>query len=100
MAPDYGILDWNHSKYFKIGSCIDCLANRPSSLQAVTAYSPVLLSQAGYSELIQNGLPGGLNTIGIVGTIISAQIVDQIGRRKCLMLGSVILFLVELVVST
>lgn len=68
-------------------------------LQAVTAYSPVLLSQAGYSELTQNGLAGGLNTIGILGTIISAQIVDRIGRRKCLILGSVILFTVELVVS-
>ncbi|GAB1215897.1 hypothetical protein ATERTT37_005095 [Aspergillus terreus] len=70
-----------------------------TGITAVTAYSPVLLSQAGYSELTQNGLAGGLNTIGIVGTIISAQIVDQIGRRKCLMLGSVILFIVELVTS-
>ncbi|EAU33313.1 conserved hypothetical protein [Aspergillus terreus NIH2624] len=71
-----------------------------TGITAVTAYSPVLLSQAGYSELTQNGLAGGLNTIGIVGTIISAQIVDQIGRRKCLMLGSVILFLVELVAGS
>ncbi|KAG2414244.1 hypothetical protein HFD88_003435 [Aspergillus terreus] len=71
-----------------------------TGITAVTAYSPVLLSQAGYSELTQNGLAGGLNTIGIVGTIISAQIVDQIGRRKCLMLGSVILFIVELVAGS
>lgn len=66
----------------------------------MTAYSPVLLRQAGYSELTQNGLAGGLNTIGILGTIISTQIVDRIGRRKCLMLGSIILFVVELVVSS
>lgn len=59
----------------------------------------MLLSQAGYSEVTQNGLAGGLNTIGIVGTIISAQIVDRLGRRKCLMLGSMVLFAVELVVS-
>ncbi|KAF7122648.1 hypothetical protein CNMCM5793_000673 [Aspergillus hiratsukae] len=68
-----------------------------TGITAVTAYSPVLLSQAGYSEVTQNGLAGGLNTIGIVGTIISAQIVDRIGRRKCLMLGSAALFAVELV---
>jgi MFS family permease len=67
--------------------------------QAITAYSPTLLSQAGYSSLTQNGLAGGLNTIGIVGTIISAQIVDRIGRRMCLMLGALSLFIVEVVVS-
>lgn len=67
--------------------------------QAVTAYSPTLLSQAGYSEVTQNGLAGGLNTIGIVGTIINAQIVDRIGRRACLMAGSAALFSVNLIVS-
>ncbi|KAI7240469.1 major facilitator superfamily transporter sugar [Hortaea werneckii] len=59
-----------------------------TGITAVTAYSPVLLSQAGYSEVKQNGLAGGLNTIGIIGTIISAQIVDRLGRRVCLMLGA------------
>ncbi|RMZ02076.1 hypothetical protein D0862_06150 [Hortaea werneckii] len=59
-----------------------------TGITAVTAYSPVLLSQAGYSEIKQNGLAGGLNTIGIIGTIISAQIVDRLGRRICLMLGA------------
>ncbi|GAB1730037.1 hypothetical protein NU195Hw_g3460t1 [Hortaea werneckii] len=59
-----------------------------TGITAVTAYSPVLLSQAGYSEVKQNGLAGGLNTIGIIGTIISAQIVDRLGRRICLMLGA------------
>ena len=59
-----------------------------TGITAVTAYSPVLLSQAGYSSIKQNGLAGGLNTIGIIGTIISAQIVDKLGRRKCLMGGA------------
>lgn len=71
-----------------------------TGITAVTAYSPVLLSQAGYSTLKQNGLAGGLNTIGIVGTIISAQLVDRIGRRICLMGGAAGLFLVNLIVST
>lgn len=46
----------------------------------------------------QNGLAGGLNTVGIVGTIISAQIVDRLGRRTCLMGGSAVLFGVNLIV--
>ncbi|RHZ43319.1 putative MFS sugar transporter [Aspergillus thermomutatus] len=71
-----------------------------TGITAVTAYSPVLLKQAGYSEITQNGLAGGLNTIGILGTIISAHIVDRLGRRKCLMLGSTILFIVELVAGS
>lgn len=71
-----------------------------TGITAVTAYSPVLLRQAGYSELIQNGLAGGLNTIGIVGTIISAQIVDKLGRRTCLMCGAAGLSAVNLIVST
>ncbi|OGM45198.1 hexose carrier protein [Aspergillus bombycis] len=71
-----------------------------TGITAVTAYSPVLLSQAGYSEIKQNGLAGGLNTIGIIGTIISAQIVDLLGRRKCLMLGSATLFTVELIAGS
>lgn len=71
-----------------------------TGITAVTAYSPVLLRQAGYSAIKQNGLAGGLNTIGIVGTIISAQIVDRIGRRKCLMWGSGGLAIVNLIVST
>lgn len=70
-----------------------------TGITAVTAYSPVLLSLAGYSSLTQNGLSGGLNTIGICGTIISAQIVDRIGRRKCLMAGSLGLAIVNLIVS-
>ncbi|KAL3478477.1 general substrate transporter [Aspergillus californicus] len=68
-----------------------------TGITAVTAYSPTLLSQAGYSDLTQNGLAGGINTIGIIGTIISAQIVDRIGRRMCLMLGALSLFTVEIV---
>jgi MFS family permease len=70
-----------------------------TGITAVTAYSPVLLRQAGYSEIKQNGLAGGLNTIGIIGTIISAQIVDRYGRRKCLMWGAAGLFAVNLIVS-
>lgn len=71
-----------------------------TGITAVTAYSPVLLRQAGYSQLTQNGLAGGLNTVGIVGTIISAQIVDKLGRRTCLMGGAAGLFAVNLIVST
>ncbi|KAK1064032.1 hypothetical protein LTR12_015173 [Friedmanniomyces endolithicus] len=70
-----------------------------TGITAVTAYSPVLLSQAGYSAIKQNGLAGGLNTIGIVGTIISAQIVDRLGRRKCLIWGAFGLFVVNLVAA-
>jgi len=36
-----------------------------SGITAVTAYSPVLLKQAGYGTIKQAGLAGGLNTIGI-----------------------------------
>lgn len=71
-----------------------------TGITAVTAYSPVLLSAAGYSQLIQNGLAGGINTIGIVGTIISAQIVDRIGRRRCLMGGAFCLFAVNLIAAS
>lgn len=71
-----------------------------TGITAVTAYSPVLLSAAGYPELTQNGLAGGLNTVGIVGTIISAQIVDRFGRRKCLMGGSLALLVVNLIAGS
>ncbi|KAF2657559.1 general substrate transporter [Lophiostoma macrostomum CBS 122681] len=71
-----------------------------TGITAVTAYSPVLLSQAGYSSLKQNGLAGGLNTIGIVGTIISAHIVDRLGRRKCLMGGAFGLFAVNVIAAS
>lgn len=71
-----------------------------TGITAVTAYSPVLLSQAGYSAIKQNGLAGGLNTIGIVGTIISAQIVDRLGRRICLMGGAAGLFAVNLIAAS
>ncbi|KAG9757609.1 major facilitator superfamily transporter sugar, partial [Aureobasidium melanogenum] len=70
-----------------------------TGITAVTAYSPVLLRQAGYSQIKQNGLAGGLNTIGIIGTIISAQIVDRFGRRKCLMWGAAGLFAVNLIAA-
>lgn len=71
-----------------------------TGITAVTAYSPILLSQAGYSSTKQNGLAGGLNTIGIVGTIISAYVVDRFGRRRCLMGGSFGLFIVNLVAAS
>ena len=71
-----------------------------SGITAVTAYAPTLLRAAGYSTLTQNGLAGGLNTIGIVGTIISANIVDRLGRRTCLMMGSFGLFAVNLIAAS
>ncbi|KAH7397851.1 major facilitator superfamily transporter sugar [Cadophora sp. MPI-SDFR-AT-0126] len=71
-----------------------------TGITAVTAYSPVLLTQAGYGTIKQGGLAGGLNTIGIVGTIISAQIVDRLGRRRCLIGGAFGLFVVNLVAAS
>ncbi|OOQ89647.1 hexose carrier protein [Penicillium brasilianum] len=68
-----------------------------TGITAVTAYSPVLLHQAGYSSIKQNGLAGGLNTVGIIGTIISAHIVDRLGRRVCLMGGAAVLFAVNII---
>ncbi|KAJ5287343.1 hypothetical protein N7478_003029 [Penicillium angulare] len=68
-----------------------------TGITAVTAYSPTLLKQAGYSDVKQNGLAGGINTIGIIGTLISAQIIDRLGRRVCLIGGSVVLFAVNLI---
>lgn len=68
-----------------------------AGITAVAAYSPVLLSQAGYSTIEQNGLAGGLNIIGIVGTIISAQIVDRFGHRIFLMVGAAGLFAVNVI---
>lgn len=59
-----------------------------TAITAVTAYAPILLSAAGYPAIKQNGLAGGLSTVGIVGTIISAYVVDRFGRRKCLMAGA------------
>ena len=70
-----------------------------NSIQAVNAYSPVLRSQAGYGSIKQSGLAGGLKTIGIVGTIISATNVDKFGRRLCLTWGVGSLFAVNLIVS-
>lgn len=56
------------------------------------------MHQAGYSSIKQNGLAGGLNTVGIIGTIISAHIVDRLGRRVCLMGGAAVLFAVNIIV--
>jgi MFS family permease len=56
-----------------------------------------LLSAAGYPTIKQNGLAGGLSTVGIIGTIISAYIVDKFGRRKCLMGGAAGLVIVNAV---
>lgn len=47
---------------------------------------------------MQNGLAGGINTIGIIGTIISAQTIDRFGRRVCLISGAGVLSVVNLIV--
>ena len=71
-----------------------------TGITAVTAYSPVLLKAAGYRSLKQNGLAGGLNTIGIISTIISTQVVDRLGRRKCLIGGAFGLLAVNLIAAS
>lgn len=70
-----------------------------TDITAVTAYSPVLLSQAGYSTIKQDGLAGGLNTTGIIGAIISTQTMDCLDRHTCLMGGAASLFLVNLIAA-
>lgn len=54
-----------------------------------------LLAQAGFNALTVSGLSGGINSIGIIGTIISAQLVDRMGRRKNLIWGALGLALVN-----
>ncbi|KAJ5429251.1 hypothetical protein N7491_006267 [Penicillium cf. griseofulvum] len=61
-----------------------------TGITAVTAYSPVLLHQAGYSTITQNGLAGG-------STRLASSIVDRLGRRVCLMGGAAILFAVNVI---
>jgi MFS family permease len=96
LVADNGELDrYSHPNTLKPS----IRTNLVTGITAVTAYSPVLLKQAGYSAIKQNGLAGGLNTIGIIGTIISAQVVDRFGRRQCLMWGAAGLFIVNLIVS-
>ncbi|KAL8280957.1 hypothetical protein RQP46_006636 [Phenoliferia psychrophenolica] len=68
-----------------------------SGITAVTTYSPILLAQAGYSATTQAGLAGGINTIGIAGTVISANLVDPFGRRKSFMVGSLSLAIINAV---
>jgi hypothetical protein len=64
LASNHGFLDRHH--------CSHSLLASPA--------------QASRIQLLkQNGIAGGLNTIGIVSTIISAQIADKLGRRICLM---------------
>ena len=98
LAPNHGVVDWYYCECLKAPSIKEPAIDDFHLSQAVTAYSPVLLKAAGYSAIKENGLAGGLNTIGIVGTIISAQIVDKLGRRVCLMGGAAGLFAVNLVV--
>ncbi|KAJ6159396.1 Major facilitator superfamily domain general substrate transporter [Penicillium chrysogenum] len=62
-----------------------------TGITAVTAYSPVLLHQAGYSTITQNGLAGGGSTQW------ASSIVDRLGRRVCLMVGAAMLFAVNLI---
>jgi len=72
--------------------CVSPLLNR-----SYADIRPILLSAAGYPSIKQNGLAGGLSTVGIIGTIISAWIVDRFGRRKCLMAGAFGLVIVNAV---
>lgn len=95
LASNYGLVDRYYCKEDSQTLLFQHLAILP---QAVTAYSPVLLKQAGYSNIKQDGLAGGINTIGIIGTIIGAQIIDRLGRRACLMGGTLVLFVVNLIV--
>lgn len=44
-----------------------------------------------------SGLSGGVSTIGIVGTIISAYVVDRFGRRRCLIVGAFGMFAVNMI---
>jgi hypothetical protein len=73
-----------------------------TGITAVTVYSSVLFGQAGYNSITVDGLSGGesifsasshviclthslfpgVNSIGLIGTVISALILDRIGRRK------------------
>lgn len=49
--------------------------------------------------MVQDGLASGINSSGIIGTLISAYIVDKFGRRRCLMAGAAVMALWNIIAA-
>lgn len=54
----------------------------------MVVYSPVIFAQAGYGQTKASWISALNNTFGILGTFISAFLIDRYGRRKLLYVGS------------
>ena len=57
-------------------------------ITAVVIYGPIVFSQAGYDAVKVGWLSALNNTCGILGTYICSLIIDRLGRRKMLYVGS------------
>jgi MFS family permease len=62
--------------------------NDRGGITAVVVYSPVIFAQAGYGPTKASWMSALNNTFGILGTFISAFLIDRFGRRKLLFWGS------------
>jgi MFS family permease len=59
-----------------------------TGISATTIYTPTLVSAAGWGDVKSNWLSALNNTVGIGGTVIAMYIIDPLGRRKSLLIGS------------
>jgi MFS family permease len=62
--------------------------NFRGGITAVVVYSPVIFAQAGYGPTKASWISALNNTFGILGTFMSAFLIDRFGRRKLLFFGS------------
>lgn len=59
-----------------------------TGIAATTIYTPSLIAAAGWAEEKAQWLSALNNTVGIVGTVIAMYTIDQVGRRRTLLWGS------------
>lgn len=52
-------------------------------------YASSLWSAVGFSQSLSFAVPIGTTTIGILMTIVGMLVIDKIGRKKLLLIGSV-----------
>lgn len=91
IITDYKKDKLHYGRRAWLGFGIQILMEVGTGTSLTTIYAPTIFKQAGFGTYKAGWLSGMNSTMGVLGTIASAFVIDRFGRRPILMVGGAVM---------